>query len=165
MTATTSADPFAAYHQDGDEWDRQVATWEAEDAAADRELVHLYVAEVTGADPAATVEPVVYCLGGCGRKLTSAESVARGYGRRCWRRAHERAATLGPEYSDRQVEAAVEAIEDGAVVPAAVPGVWYVVGSKGDAIYETTAATCTCKHFTERGKACSHMAAVALVAN
>ena len=139
--ATTTRDPFAALDQFGAETDEMVQRFAA----------------------VATPAPVVRCLGGCGRRLTSATSIRRGYGRQCWKRAHERAATLGPEYSDTQVESALEALEDGAVVPAAVPGVWYVVGSRGDAIYETTLATCTCERFGKRGKACSHMAAVSLV--
>lgn len=113
----------------------------------------------------ATPVPVieVRCLG-CGRVLHSAESRARGRGRACYRRAMDAAATLGPEFSDRQVEAAIEAIEDGAVVPSGIAGVWLVVGSRGDKVYATTVSTCECEHFAKRGRACHHMASVSLVA-
>jgi hypothetical protein len=122
-------------------------------------------AEFDAEDAAAvvTAPAPVRCLG-CRRILKSETSIARGRGKACYRRALAAAATLGPEYSDRQVESAIEAIEDGAVVPAAVPGVWYVVGSRGDAIYETTTATCTCLAFSEHGRTCWHRASVELVA-
>ena len=49
-------------------------------------------------------------------------------------------------------------------MPAAVPGVWYVVGSDGDKTYLTTLETCTCKAFTEAHQLCWHRGAVSLVA-
>lgn len=143
MTATTSQDPFAAFHQLGDSDD-----WSEFDAIP---------------APAPVVEPVIRCLG-CGRELKSETSRRVGLGRTCLRNARRRATLLDGSFTDAQIEAAVEAIEDGAVVPAAVPGIWYVVGSKGDEIYETTAATCTCKAFTEAGRLCWHRASVALIA-
>jgi len=112
----------------------------------------------------APATPPARCLG-CGRALRSAKSLAAGMGPTCLRNARRRASLLDGSFSDRQVEAAVEAVEDGAVVPAAVAGVFYVVGSKGDKVYETTAAgTCTCRAFVDGGRLCWHAAAVALVA-
>jgi hypothetical protein len=113
-------------------------------------------------DAAAVAE--VRCLGGCGRVLRSPASIARKYGRRCWERAHRRAETLASSFTDEQVERAVEAVEDGAVVPGETPAVWYVVSSRGDAFYTVeNAAICDCEA-GQAGRMCWHLGAVALVA-
>jgi hypothetical protein len=106
-----------------------------------------------------------HCLApGCGRRLICAASRARGYGWGCWRRirAAGRAQALAAKlaaFTARQIEAAREAIEDAAVIPAAVIGWFHVVSSDGSEIYEATSETCPCA----AGKECWHRAAVLMV--
>ncbi|ADP78361.1 DUF6011 domain-containing protein [Pseudofrankia inefficax] len=140
--AAAPADPFAALDSFGADTDEMAARFAA------------VVADFTPA-PAAT------CLG-CGRRITAAASVARGYGEGCWRRARRRAALLAGSFSDRQVEQAVEAVEDGAIVPAETPRAWLVVSSKGDEVYQTDGAACDCPA-GQSGRICWHLASVALV--
>lgn len=89
----------------------------------------------------------------CGRPIRAAASVARGLGEGCLRKARRRAVELGDAYSDDQVEAAVEAVEDGAVVPDADAGVWLVVASKGEVVYTTDGAVFDCPA-GKAGRAC-----------
>ena len=105
-----------------------------------------------------------HCLRpGCGRRLLCQASRLRGYGWGCWRRiraaakASELAAKLAA-FTARQIESAREAIEDAAVIPAAVIGWFHVVSSDGSEIYEATAQTCPC----QADKACWHRAAIIL---
>ncbi len=97
---------------------------------------------------------------GCGRRLICAASRSRGYGWGCWRRirAAARLAALAA-FTARQIEAAREAIEDAAVIPAAVIGWFFVVSSDGSDVYEATAETCPCPASAE----CWHRAAVLMV--
>lgn len=94
---------------------------------------------------------------GCGRRLICKASRARGYGWGCWRRirAAAKLAALAA-FTARQIDAALEAIEDCAVIPAAVIGWFHVVSSDGSEIYEATAQTCPCRASAE----CWHRAAV-----
>jgi len=96
----------------------------------------------------------------CGRRLYSAASRARGYGWGCWRRIRA-AATLAAlaEFTAAQLEQARELIEDAAIVPAAILGVFHVVSSDGAEIYTTSLETCDCP----ASRACYHQAAAALV--
>lgn len=102
-----------------------------------------------------------HCLApGCGRRLYCATSRARGYGWGCWRRirAAAKASALAAKlaaFTARQIDAALEAIEDCAVIPAAVIGWFHVVSSDGSEIYEGTAETCPCA----APAACWHRAA------
>lgn len=107
----------------------------------------------------ATAAPTTNCLR-CGRALTSAKSVAAGYGRGCQRKIRQNTETLGAQFTDRQIEDAVELVEDGGAVP--VDGVtWLTVGSRGE-IYTTTAHSCTCTA-GQNGRACYHVAGVLAV--
>ncbi|MDT3438322.1 DUF6011 domain-containing protein [Pseudofrankia sp. BMG5.37] len=162
MTTTTTAtrDLFDIVGAFGDETDAMAERFAAVVAGVALEAAPA-VTE-TPAEPVPAAE--VRCLGGCGRVLRSAASIARGYGRRCWERAHRRAETLAGSFSDDQVEAAVEAIEDGAVIPAAEAHVWLVVSSRGDEVYRVeNAAVCDCEA-GQAGRQCWHLGAVALVA-
>lgn len=103
-----------------------------------------------------------HCLApGCGRRLYCKASRARGYGWGCWRRiraARKLAALVN--FTMRQIEQAIEAIEDCAVIPAAVIGWFHVVSSDGSEIYEATAETCPCP----ASKECWHRAAIIMAA-
>lgn len=107
----------------------------------------------------ATAAPTTNCLR-CGRALTSSRSRAAGYGKGCARKIRQNTETLGAQFTDRQIEDAVELVEDGGVIP--VDGItWLTVGSRGE-IYTTTAHSCTCPR-GEHGRACYHQAAVLAV--
>jgi hypothetical protein len=96
----------------------------------------------------------------CGRKLSDAKSVARGYGRACGQRiaAEAKVSAEKPE----QVAKAVELLAVGAVVPLRPGRVWLVVGSKGET-YRTAPAACTCLAGV-RGRMCYHRVATAMLA-
>lgn len=81
---------------------------------------------------------------GCGRKLTSAASVALGYGPRCMRKIRkaqldEARAGFTPDQQAR----ADELIRDGGIV-ARDAGLFLAVSSKGDCTYATDGHSCTC---------------------
>lgn len=106
------------------------------------------------------------CLGGCGYTLRSAKAVARGYGSRCW--AKIRKAAQGADlaaWSPAQVDEARQAIDDGAVVPSARPGVFKVVSVDGLEVHITHRDGCNCagglKNLPPRP--CWHRCAVAIV--
>jgi hypothetical protein len=97
----------------------------------------------------------------CGRTLTSAASIARGYGKGCATRIRHAAAELAG-FKPEQVDAARLVIEDGAIVP--LRGrVFLVVSSDGDAVHRTTATACSCPAGI-KNRRCFHRAAVALIA-
>jgi hypothetical protein len=91
-----------------------------------------------------------HCLApGCGRRLICKASRARGYGWGCWRRirAAARVKALAAKlaaFTARQIESAIEAIEDCAVIPAAAIGWFHIVSTDGSEVYEATAANCPC---------------------
>jgi hypothetical protein len=96
----------------------------------------------------------------CGRKLTSATSRLRGYGPGCVRKLRAAARRVDVQlYSQRQLDAATEAIELHGVIPSTVPGIWLVVGTWGE-IHATDPSTarCTCTA-GQHGRRCYHIAA------
>jgi hypothetical protein len=105
-----------------------------------------------------------HCLApGCGRRLYCLASRARGYGWGCWRRirAAVKAEALAAKlavFTARQIEHAIEAIEDCAVIPAAVIGWFHVVSSDVSEVYEGTASSCPCAASAE----CWHRAAIVM---
>jgi hypothetical protein len=102
-----------------------------------------------------------HCLRpGCGRRLYSTVSRARGYGWGCWAKIRK-ARRLGAlaEFSARQIEQARELIEDAAIIPTAMAAVARTVSSDGLRVYLTTRNGCTCP----ASKACFHRAAVLMV--
>jgi hypothetical protein len=98
----------------------------------------------------------------CGRKLTSAASAARGYGRTCATKIRQaEAATNG--YSPAQIAAAHELIEDGAIVQIR-PNVCRSVSSDGSELYPTAVTgQCNCPAGL-RSTRCYHSAAVLILA-
>ena len=96
----------------------------------------------------------------CGGRLHCAASKARGYGWGCWRivRAARKLEALAA-FTRQQIEDAAEIIEDAAVIPTAVLGLFWTVSSDGTEVYETTAGTCSCP----ATKACKHNAAVIMM--
>lgn len=100
----------------------------------------------------------------CGRKLTSAKSIARGYGAHCASRIRHAGADLS-RYDDRQVAAAVELIEDGGVVALTGP-VFLTISTDGTEIHRTSARTCNCKSGIRADinrRPCYHTAAVRMM--
>lgn len=97
----------------------------------------------------------------CGRTLYCQASRARGYGWGCWariRKARKLAALVN--FTIRQIEQAVELIEDAAIIPTALATVFRTVSSDGERVYLTTANACTCP----ASKACFHQAGVMMAA-
>lgn len=102
---------------------------------------------------------------GCGRKLTSAKSIAAGYGPVCLARIRNAAATVElPGVKPAQHDKALELIADGGIVPTSRPGVFAAVSSDGTTTYLTDAGTgtCTCKA-GQAGRYCYHLAAAAIL--
>jgi Family of unknown function (DUF6011) len=104
-----------------------------------------------------------HCLApGCGRRLTSTVSRSRGYGHGCWRklRAVRTVArvVLAEVYTPEQLDKADELIEDGALVPTGIEGLFLAVSSDGEDIYTTTEGECNCP----ASKPCCHRAAATM---
>lgn len=102
-----------------------------------------------------------HCLApGCARRLYSAASRSRGYGWGCWRRirAAARLAALA-DFTARQIDQAVELIEDAGVIPAGVLGLFWTVSTDGSEFYRTTLEFCDCPAC----QACYHQAALVMV--
>jgi len=102
----------------------------------------------------------------CGRLLTAQASVTRGTGRTCAARIAAAAESADlTAWKPQQVEAAREAIADGAVIPTGRAGLYAVSSSDGTLVYLTDAAgqTCTCKAGAN-GRGCWHLAAALILA-
>lgn len=127
--------------------------------------MHTLCAKIVGMSNT-TAPHTTRCLRpGCGRKLTSAKSVAAGYGPVC--RARIRAAALAEAvkgFASTQVDKARELIADGGLIPTSRPGVFRAVSSRGDGSYLTHPATCACAA-AKRGRAtpCYHSLAAKIV--
>jgi len=112
-------------------------------------------------EPPADPEPAR--CGRCARKLTSATSIAKGYGRGC--RARIRAAALAravADFTPQQITRALELIADNGIVPTARPGVFRSVSSDGTTTYLTHHAMCTCAGARHRSR-CYHIAAARMI--
>jgi hypothetical protein len=99
----------------------------------------------------------------CGRKLTSARSVAAGLGPTCKARI-VKASKTAPALADfmpAQVEQARELIEDGAVIQIR-RNVWRTVSTDGRETYLTARQACTCPAGL-RDRRCYHRLAVEIV--
>ena len=98
---------------------------------------------------------------GCGRKIWAEDSERAGYGGRCLVRVHlaERLAARTEDFKLAQVEKAIELIEDGAIVPAPTPGLFWCVSSDGAAYYLTDADWCSCP----ASGLCYHQVATAIL--
>lgn len=100
----------------------------------------------------------------CGRKLTSATSSARGYGRVCATKVREAAKVVNlSEYKAAQIESAQELIADGAILP--LRGrIYLAVSSDGLTTHRTaTTGQCTCPAGL-KGRRCYHVAAAQILA-
>jgi hypothetical protein len=104
-----------------------------------------------------------HCLApGCGRPLTSPVSRSRGYGHGCWRKlrtARTVARVVVAEvYTAEQLDKADELIEDGALVPTGIEGMFLAVSSDGSEYYQTTTYECSCP----ASRPCCHNAAATM---
>jgi hypothetical protein len=96
----------------------------------------------------------------CGRSIRSAVACARKYGSGCWAIVRKAAKAIRlAAFTARQVDQAIELIEDVAIVPAGEAGLFYAVSSDGTEIYRTTRETCDCP----ASKECYHEAAVLML--
>jgi hypothetical protein len=98
----------------------------------------------------------------CGHRLFCAASRARGYGWGCWRivrSAGRRLAAALAEFTARQLEQARELIEDAAIIPAGVLGLFFSVSTDGTEFYRTTREFCDCPAHVS----CYHQAALVMV--
>lgn len=101
-----------------------------------------------------------HCLT-CGRALRSDKSRRIGQGPTCAARTR-RTARLLDTYKTAQIDAALELIDDGGIIPLRPGRVWATVSTDGTAIHRTAANACTCPAGL-RGTRCYHLAAVALL--
>ena len=105
------------------------------------------------------------CLG-CRHLIRSAEALATGYGAGCRAKIRRAARTADlSQWTASQVAEAVQAVEDGAVVPSTRPGVLHVVSSDGSEVYRTHRDGCSCTNGlqTRPPRPCWHRCAVAIV--
>jgi Family of unknown function (DUF6011) len=94
---------------------------------------------------------------GCHRKLTSARSVAEGYGPVCARKIREAAkAEIAKDFTTEQQDKAAQLIADKGIVPAGRPGVYRAVSSSGDESYLVTANACLCAGGRRAKRPCYH---------
>lgn len=110
----------------------------------------------------ATTPTAARCLE-CGRRLTSARSIALGYGPTCAARIVAAAAVVDLHaYKADQVTRALELIADLAIVRNR--STYAAVASRGDATYDVDPAadTCTCPA-GQREVACYHLAAASIL--
>ena len=110
----------------------------------------------------ATAPHTANCLR-CGRKLTSAQSIARGYGRTCGAKIREAAKVVDlAEFKDAKSAhaKAVELIETGSIVGTRHAGQYLAVSSDGTQTYlvDTIERSCTCRGHQRTGH-CYHMVA------
>lgn len=92
----------------------------------------------------------------CGRKLTSAKSIALGYGPTCQRKVREAAkAEILAQYKPHQVAKAEELIEQGGLIPLR-GSIYLAVSSDGTQTYKTHRAACTCPAGLKGLHACKH---------
>lgn len=97
----------------------------------------------------------------CGRRLTSAASVARGYGRTCRAKVREAAKVVDlTTYKVFQVAKAEELIEQGGIVPTGRAALYLAVSSDGTTRYMVDAAegSCSCPA-GDKGHRCYHLLA------
>lgn len=112
----------------------------------------------------ASAEQVHRCLRpGCGRTLTSPESIARGMGRHCARMVREAAKSADlTAWTPRQVEQARELIEDGGIVAADREGDFWTVSTDGTEVYLTSAVFCSCAA-GQASRLCYHRCSAVIV--
>jgi hypothetical protein len=110
---------------------------------------------------AAATTQQAHCLG-CGRKLTSAKSIAAGRGRVCAAKVRRAAQTVDTtDYKAHQIQSARELIEDGAIVPLRSV-VFIAVSTDGTETYRTAPTGCNCPAGL-KGSRCYHQLAARLL--
>jgi hypothetical protein len=101
----------------------------------------------------------------CGRTLTSAKSIALGYGPTC--SAHIRKATKSDTVTAHKPQAiakATELIEQGGILPLRGRRVFTVISSDGAATYKTAPQGCTCPAGIKGKFTCYHRVAAQILA-
>ena len=96
----------------------------------------------------------------CGRTLTSAKSIATGYGPKCAAKVRKAPVDL-TDYKPHQIASARELIEDGAIVPLRSV-VFVTVSTDGTETYKTAPNVCTCPAGLKGGH-CYHQLAARLL--
>jgi hypothetical protein len=95
----------------------------------------------------------------CGRKIK-----AGSYGRTCARKIREAALTEArKDFTEDQQSKAAELIRDGGMVPTNREGVFRAVSSKGDEMYLTHVAACTCPGGLRAKRPCYHTLAARIL--
>lgn len=110
-----------------------------------------------------TQQTTTKCIN-CGRTLTSATSITRGYGRTCATKIRQAQATAQlTDFKPAQIADAVELIEDAAIIQIR-PRIYQSVSSDGASLYLTaTTGQCNCAAGL-RGIRCYHVAAARMLA-
>ncbi|MDJ1131785.1 DUF6011 domain-containing protein [Streptomyces iconiensis] len=98
----------------------------------------------------------------CGRTLTSADSVARGYGRTCAAKIRRANVVDLADFQAHQVASAHELIEDGAIV-AIRSRVFRAVSTDGSESYLCHPANCACPAGRKAVRPCYHQLAARLL--
>lgn len=98
----------------------------------------------------------------CHATLRSEASLKRGMGAHCARQARREQAVAADGYKPEQIDAARQAIEDGAIIPLR-GAIFLVVSSDGSEVHRTTATACSCPAGV-KGRRCFHRATVLLAA-
>jgi hypothetical protein len=102
--------------------------------------------------------------GRCGRLLTAARSIARGYGPTCHGRVAAAAQAATAEHKPAQVAKAVELITDLGIVPIRERRVFRVVSSDGTGTYLTAPQACNCAAGLRGRFTCYHRIAAGILA-
>ena len=98
----------------------------------------------------------------CGRKLTSAKSIAAGRGKGCAAKIAAATKTVDlDDFKPAQIESAKELIEDAAIVQIK-RNVFRAVSTDGTETYLSHPTNCTCAGGV-RGRRCYHMAAARML--
>lgn len=95
----------------------------------------------------------------CGRKLTSAKSIALGYGPTCHRKIRKSTANQAAAYKPEAIAKATELIEQGGILPLRGRRVFAVVSSDGARTYRTAVQGCTCAAGIKGRHVCYHRVA------
>jgi hypothetical protein len=97
----------------------------------------------------------------CHRTLTSAKSIAAGYGPTCARKVRHTSADLA-DFTPSQIASAHELIEDAAIVP--LRGlVFRTVSTDGAELHLTHPATCNCPAGRRSARPCYHQLAARML--
>lgn len=104
--------------------------------------------------------------GKCKRTLTSAASVALGFGPTCYRKVKQaaKAKAIATAYKPHQIVKAQELLDLGALVPLRGRRVFLVPSSDGTETYRTHRAACTCPAGIKGVHPCKHRIAAHMIA-